>query len=178
MKTDMDEKHRITYFAYGSNLLFGRIHERVPSVRHEGIGRLCGYRLLWDKCGGGSGKCRVQAVADPTVSVWGRMYEFEAAELGSLDRAEGLGVEYERVQVTIRTETGDDLEAMTYFALRLDPEAKPFDWYKGFVVEGARECGLPAEYVAELEAVESLPDPDEVQQAENDARLRRFVRRP
>lgn len=173
----MDETGRITYFAYGSNMLFGRIHERVPSVRHVGIGRLLGYRLRWDKCGGDSGKCRVEAVAEATAVVWGRVFEFDTADLASLDRAEGEGVEYERVKVTIRTATGKDLEATTYFGLRLDPDAKPFDWYKGFVVEGARECGLPGDYIAELEAVEALPDPDDARQAENDARLRRFVRK-
>ena len=34
-----------------------------------------------------------------------------------------------------------------------DPSLTPYDWYKAFVLAGAREHGLPQDYVAALDAV-------------------------
>lgn len=49
---------------------------------------------------------------------------------------------------------------MTYIAIRKEHGRKPYTWYKEHVLRGAREQGLPAEYVRALEAVEVMPDPD------------------
>ena len=45
--------------------------------------------------------------------------------------------------------------AFTYHAnpARIDAALRPFDWYKDYVVRGAREHGLPADYIRELEVV-------------------------
>ncbi len=52
-------KPRVRYFAYGSNMLTARLHERVPSATPIGIGQLEGHALRWDKRSwrDGSGKC-------------------------------------------------------------------------------------------------------------------------
>ena len=51
------------------------------------------------------------------------------------------------------------LHAWMYYATRINNSLKPFHWYKDHVLIGARENGLPADYIAQIEAVESLDDP-------------------
>jgi gamma-glutamylcyclotransferase len=44
---------------------------------------------------------------------------------------------------------------------------KPYSWYKHFVLEGAREHGVPAEYVMLIEVMPADEDPDRDRDAEN-----------
>lgn len=46
------------------------------------------------------------------------------------------------------------------YATDKSPRLKPYSWYLRFVVEGAKQHGLPEEYVATLEAVRAIEDPD------------------
>lgn len=50
-----------------------------------------------------------------------------------------------------------------------DPALRPYTWYKRFLVEGAREHSLPAEYIAELERIEAVPDTNEQRDREKRA---------
>ena len=52
------------------------------------------------------------------------------------------------------------MTAFTYCATLVDPDLKPFDWYREHVLRGACEHGLPAAYVAAIAAVESIEDPN------------------
>lgn len=55
----------VLYFAYGSNMLFARIRERVFSVKRIGVAALRGYKLRWHKVSvDGSGKCNVVPSGD------------------------------------------------------------------------------------------------------------------
>jgi gamma-glutamylcyclotransferase len=47
----------------------------------------------------------------------------------------------------------------------------PYDWYKALVIAGAREHGLPADYIAALAAAPAKPDPDKIRAARNLAAL-------
>ena len=53
----------------------------------------------------------------------------------------------------------------------VDPDIRPYDWYKKQVVVGATRHGLPAEYMRELEAAPSVADPDR----DRAARERQFL---
>ena len=57
--------------------------------------------------------------------------------------------------------------ARTYRAIPTDPELKPLDWYTRFVVEGAREHGLPEDYIARLALTPSVSDADTGRRAKN-----------
>lgn len=47
----------VIYFAYGSNMQFSRIINRVPNIKKIDVGILYGYKLLWHKRSkDGSGK--------------------------------------------------------------------------------------------------------------------------
>lgn len=151
---------RFLYFAYGSNMSTERLRGRTPSARPVGIGRLPRHRRCWHKRGrDGSGKCDVVfAGVDSDEAVWGVLFEIDEAEKTALHRAEGLGVGYLEKTVAVLTEAGVR-RAMTYQAKpgQTDATLRPFGWYKAHVVRGAREHGLPADCVRELEAVTVQP---------------------
>ncbi|NNL06239.1 MAG: gamma-glutamylcyclotransferase, partial [Gammaproteobacteria bacterium] len=73
---------------------------------------------------------------------------------------EGLGNGYEDRQVSVVVPGGDTIIANTYYATHIDASLKPFHWYKEHVLRGAREHVLPDEYIAAIEAVHAIDDPD------------------
>jgi len=142
------------YFAYGSNLSLERMRARVPSARVMGPGLLRGARLRLDKRGAdGSGKANL--AADRHGCVWGVAYRLSAAHWGDLDAVEPG---YSRVTVELEL-FGRGVSAETYRSERLTADPVAFDWYKRLIVEGARQHGLPEDYVRHLEALPARPDP-------------------
>lgn len=155
------------YFAYGSNMLTARLAERVPSAAPVGPGWLSGHRLAFHLRGGdGSGKCNVRRTGVPQDVVHGVLYAVDAHRLDRLHAAEGPP--YAFVELEIGTRDGP-VHAATYRGRPeyLDDALVPFDWYRDFVIRGAREHGLPAAHVAALEAVVSEPDADTERAAMN-----------
>lgn len=154
----------LLYFAYGSNMLTARLQARCPSAKVKGVATAGNYSLAFFKRGqDGSGKATL--VLDTRVGqrIVGVMFELDERELSQLDRFEGTGKGYDRVE-RFRVRTGDEtgkLEAFTYIASDgfLDPDLKPYDWYLRLVVAGAREHALPGEYVAAIENTQTAGDP-------------------
>ena len=161
------------YFAYGSNMSSRRLEERVPSARAVDVGRLSGHRLAWHKRGGdGSGKCDI-APAQPHDAVYGVLYEMDAVEKPNLDRVEGLGRSYGQKSVELWLLNQQRvMTASTYYALIIDGTCLPYGWYRDHVLIGAREHGLPEDYVRMIESVPTFEDSDEVRE-----RLERRVHR-
>ena len=149
------------YFSYGSNMSTPRLAHRAPSLRALTVAQLQGHRLRFHKRGkDSSGKCDAELTDDATDVVYGIVFEIAASEKLQLDEHEGLHKGYEEKRVLVYTEYGKEIEALTYYATRIDPALKPYDWYKEHVLRGAREHGLPWEYVESIAAVEAIPDPD------------------
>ena len=131
----------VVNFSYGSNMLSRRIRARVPSARPLGVALLRGHRLAWHKAGrDGSGKCDVVVTNDPSHAVHGV-----------------LGYDEKQVEVIGRD---GPVHAWLYCATATDPRLAPYSWYKGLVVAGAREHGLPTDYIERLEAVIAAEDAD------------------
>jgi gamma-glutamylcyclotransferase (GGCT)/AIG2-like uncharacterized protein YtfP len=138
------------YFAYGSNLCSERLRSRVGTARALGPARLPGRRLCMNKRGGdGSGKANLRP--DEGSEVWGVVYALGTDGWPALDACEAG---YTRVAVEVLSAL-ESLRVDTYLSERLTLDPVPFDWYKRLIVEGAREHGLPAEWVRLLE---SLPE--------------------
>ncbi|MGH0028150.1 MAG: gamma-glutamylcyclotransferase family protein [Myxococcota bacterium] len=138
------------YFAYGSNLSRARLEERVAGVDLQGVAWLEGYRLCWDKRGAdGSGKANL--LREPGSGVWGVLYTFPAPQILALDAHEPR---YLRIDVEVRV-GGARLPAQTYLSEHRTA-SPPYDWYKRLVVDGAREHGLPSDWIAALEAAPTL----------------------
>lgn len=147
-------------FAYGSNMSTVRLRERVPSAQVVGRGVLHGYQLLWHKVSiDGSGKCDVVESEAQTASVHGVVYSIDRSERAALDRAEGLGKGYAEREIVVEV-NGAPRIAMIYYATIKDPSLLPYSWYKAHVLAGAHEHALPPAYIAGLEEVQALQDPD------------------
>jgi hypothetical protein len=140
------------YFAFGSNLPSSRLRERAPSARAVGAARLAGYRICLDKrASDGSGKLNL--APDPTASVWGVVFTLAPTELEALD---GFEPGYSRIEVPVRLVSGETRQAQTYLCERREAGLRARTWYKTLIVEGAREHGLPPEWVALLERLPVL----------------------
>ena len=84
----------------------------------------------------------------------------DGVEKTLLDQMEGLGCGYAQKQVSVTMQDGRPVQAYTYYATLIDSRLKPYDWYKAHVLMGASEHGLPLAYVRDIEAIESIADPD------------------
>jgi len=148
-------------FAYGSNMPTARLRERCPSAQPIGVAELPGYELRWHKKSkDGSGKCDIVLTGLPGASVFGVLYKVPNGEKGALDRAEGLGAGYDETEIEVRR-GADRLTVKAYIATATDPMLKPYTWYRGLAVAGAKQHGLPADYIARLEAVPADQDPNQ-----------------
>ncbi|MDX1589368.1 MAG: gamma-glutamylcyclotransferase family protein [Oleiphilaceae bacterium] len=149
-------------FAYGSNLSLRRLQARLPSARCVAVACLEEHRLVFHKCSerDRSAKCDAWYSGNPRDRVWGMVAEIADKEKPRLDAIEGLGRGYEQKQVIVTTREGEALEAQMYYATAIDDHLRPFDWYKQHVLVGAREHGLPEDYVAGIESVPAMEDPN------------------
>ena len=95
--------------------------------------------------------------------VYGVLFSIKDEEKWKLDKEEGFGRGYlEKTIDVIDEKTSDVTPAIIYFATDIVPNLKPYDWYKRQTVKGARDNGLPEEYIKEIESFESKEDTKEV----------------
>ncbi len=152
----------IKYFAYGSNLHSVRLQQRVPSCSFLDVAKLTRYQLKFHKHNpDGSGKCNLLYTGDEKHEVFGVIYNIFASEKGLLDEAEGVGQGYDVTEISLSGEKGPH----TAFSYVAHPEyindaLYPYPWYKALVVTGAKRHQLPGEYIANLESLETVDDPD------------------
>jgi len=149
------------YFGYGSNMLTQRLRVRVPSANPIATGSLPGYRLRFHKRSrDGSGKCNIVPSEDDVVH--GVLFDVNRGELDVLDEAEQRGRGYERQDVLVQG-VDPPVEAFAYVAqpAYVDDALLPYDWYRALVLAGAQEHDLPPDYVGQLTAVRSYPDPNQ-----------------
>ena len=153
-----------SYFAYGSNMLLERLQQRCPSAQCEGIAIAHGYEIEFSKISKDtSGKATLKNSNDNEAGAYGVLFTLQGDDLTKLDRAEGLGFGYDRINdFSVRRLVDDELiKAKTYLAppAYLDNGLLPFDWYLNLVVAGAKQNGLPSDYVRDLRAIPSIVDP-------------------
>lgn len=134
----------MNYFAYGSNMNHEQMRKRCPGGVFIAPARLEGHTLVFD----GSSKERNGAVANivpGSGEVWGGLYEITEEDLASLDEREGYPHCYDRTIVIVSLEDGGTREAIAYYRTpRVKGEPSPE--YLATIVQGARDCGLPAAY--------------------------------
>jgi hypothetical protein len=147
---------RELYFAYGSNLSGRRLGQRVPGARALGAAELDAYRLTFNKpSSDGSGKANL--VSAPGAKAWGVVWSLPASAWRTLD---GFEPGYARRPCRVRGVGGEWHSAQVYLWLAPGPEQPPFASYLEHLREGAREHGLPAEFLEQLSRVDARPDPE------------------
>ena len=148
------------YFAYGSNMqrhtFEGRRGMRPVQSR---CARLDGWRLCFDLPVGSGERGVANVVPHDTDQVCGVAYLISAAELERLDLSEGVDRGwYRRVEVVVTSLEVERIRAWTLASSFAATGRKPSARYLGLLLEGAREHGLPAEWIARLEAFELAVD--------------------
>ena len=164
----------IRYFAYGSNMLLARLQARCPSAVFQCTASLEGYVITFTKKSvDGSGKATLTRVVERNAYVLGVVFELSCEDRERLDRLEGVGVGYHRVDdfLVVADADGKDLTVSTYVADQsyIDPSLSPYDWYLALVVSGAEKSGFAKEYVDALRNVVWKPDPDPKRKSKLDA---------
>jgi len=166
----------VFYLAYGSNLHPLRLTARVPSARKVGMVEMPGYLLAFHKRSiDGSGKCLIYTEQSQPYTMYGVLYEFDSREKADLDKAEGKGNGYSEQLVQFPL-NGQTYTPYVYIAqsTHIDPNILPYHWYKNLVLAGARFNDFPAKYVASIEAMPSVADPDTKRVQENENLLKKM----
>jgi cation transport regulator ChaC len=142
------------YFAYGSNMCRAIFVERrtiQPSTSTWGW--LAGWRLCFDLPVGPGERGVANLVPDAAASTCGVLHRISIEEAALLDRTEGVhGGLYQRVAVAVAAAHGETITAFTYQSTLTPSPRKPSPRYMGLLLDGAREHGLPPEYVAYLQS--------------------------
>ena len=145
------------YFAYGSNMSWQELRSWCPSAEFVTVARLPDHRLDFTRYS----QRRRGGVADVVPSngdeVWGVVYDIPSDELPALDRKEGVPNAYQRQDVSVIVQAGERAKALTYTVVQKVPTERPSQAYVDLILKGARERGLPAEYVRKLEQIERRP---------------------
>ena len=153
------------YFAYGSNMDRAAMTARCPASAALGVGRLARHRFIVSREGYAS------VLRDPRRTVWGLVWDIAFTDMPALDRYENVaGGLYVKLTQPVITDRGPR-RALLYVA-RSQGTGQPRAGYMESVAAAAREAGLPADYIAEIEAW----SPQAAKQAAKQAPTRPAVR--
>lgn len=158
---DRPPRERHLQFFYGAHLNPRQLAECGPRSRL--LGTVClddyaldffGYAMKWD---GGE----ESLVPRTGARTWGILYELSGRDAERLDNAQcvkldGTG-DYFHIPVEVVDGRGHVLQALTYLRNRNGEPQQPSREYLDYIVAGAREHGLPADYVERLAALPGKP---------------------
>jgi gamma-glutamylcyclotransferase len=136
----------VLYFAYASNMHRAQMARWCPASRFLAAASVAGFRfvydgfsVIWDGAVG-------NIVKSDAETVWGALYEITTRDRLTLDGFEGYPRDCERKDVEVKDKDGRVHRAMTYCRTGR-ALGYPHPDYERIVLDGAKECGLPDEYV-------------------------------
>ncbi|MCS6936110.1 MAG: gamma-glutamylcyclotransferase [Candidatus Bipolaricaulota bacterium] len=147
------------YFAYGSNMNVRRMEDRV---RRRGIERKLGYiqdyKMVFNKLASESkGTGYANIIPQSGAIVYGVLYKLTEKEMKTLDKYERVDEgHYQRKKLEITVEENEQVTAYVYVALRTKEGLRPTQDYLKCIIEGAKENGLPQDYIQQLETLETV----------------------
>ena len=113
--------------------------ERAPDSKPKFIATLPNYKLIF------TGWSRQQQGGVASIKpfrgekVVGAVYEISDRDLRLLDKCEGYPAIYNHLNVTVWTETGDAVEAITYIKVEQSEETRPSREYLAAIQQGYRD---------------------------------------
>jgi gamma-glutamylcyclotransferase len=146
-----------TYFAYGSNLGASVLRTRCPRARQVGIASIVGYRIGFPRKSVYRGGGVADLVPAPGSLVWGALFDLGYDGFDALDEYEGVPDAYNREVQVFRRPDGSTVSAWVYLVVAKGIETSPSRRYWRIIVDGAKEAGLPDDYVKILEAIRYAP---------------------
>ena len=129
-------KNSMYYFAYATNLSRKPMAERCPNSKPKFMATLPNYKLIftgWSRQWRG-GVASIKPLRGEKVI--GAVYEISETELKLLDKYEDYPSAYNRMNVTVWTDAGDPIEAITYIKFEQSQEAKPSREYLAIIQQG------------------------------------------
>ena len=149
MSTEQDPTAPLWYFAYGSNLQHATFTERRQMRPLDTRwGWLDDYRLCFDIPVGSGERGVANITPMPGARTCGALYLLTADDFARLDRTEGVHFElYRRVRVEVVAPNQERITAFAYHSSVVVDGRKPSPRYMRLLLEGAREHGLPAEWI-------------------------------
>jgi hypothetical protein len=155
----------VWYFAYGSNMQTATFRGRRGIAFAEAVpARAPGWRLVLDKPGLLAHETFANLREDVRGDALGVAYAITAEDVAHVDLTEGVLIgNYRRIAVPVVTLRPPfvALRAFTLVSDRCVPESRPSTRYMACLIEGAREHGLPAAWIAGLAAVPAWEESDE-----------------
>lgn len=159
---------QLPYFAYGSNLDLddlkkwcNKSDQTFPVDECSGIQAILpDYILIFNMYYPGRKGGVLNIQKSPDQAVQGVLYETLPNGLNSLDIKEGVPNYYERKIVTVFTENGTAVKAITY---KINPEKtedhfiRPSDEYANIVLKGSEEFGLDTRMLKATAAGQTAP---------------------
>ena len=146
------------YFAYGSNMASSQMADRCSGAVCLGVARLPDYRLAFDAWSNRRGGLVADVLPALGSEVWGVLWTVTEEHAEALDRYEGVARgQYRREDVRVESAAGEQIEAFAYVICNSGEDGPTTDAYQAILLEGAREHGLPPDWVNAIEAVPTLP---------------------
>ena len=134
------------YFAYGSNMDTAAMARRCPASRPLGVARLARHRFAILQAG------YATVERDPRSTVHGVLYELALADVAALDRYEDIARNlYRKVTQPVLRKGGSPVQALVYIGGGASG-GQPRPGYMEGVIAAAESAGLPAAYIAFLQA--------------------------
>ncbi|MFC1940317.1 gamma-glutamylcyclotransferase family protein [Chloroflexota bacterium] len=130
------------YFAYGSNLNRKQMLERCPDSKPKFTAILPNYKLIfvgWNRQWRG-GVANIKSFRGDKVP--GAVYEVSDRDLKRLDSYEGYPGNSNRLNVTVFSEDGEPIQAITYIRTGQLEETKPSPQYLSIIRQGYKEWGI------------------------------------
>jgi hypothetical protein len=131
------------HFAYGSNMHRAVMRKHAPEAVALGVACLRGYRFIITTDGYAS------VALHPRGCVHGILWRLTARDRVTLDLWENIAAGLYRAEMLPVIAASKRRRALVYVA-RARPRGIPRPGYMEIVIAAARECGLPADYVASL----------------------------
>lgn len=139
------------YFAYGSNLSSRQMQARCPGAIPVGPARLDSYALVFDRPSRRWGGHAADVVPAADGDTWGFLWQVDDRHLAALDRFEGVHTGgYARETVALHGPGRLPFPGEVYRVVSPGAPGMPSPRYLHTILEGAREHGLPAHWLAHL----------------------------
>ena len=132
------------HFAYGSNMHRAVMRKYAPDAIALGVACLKDYRFIITSDGYAS------VTPQPRGCVHGLLWRLTSRDRIALDRWENIAAGLYRADMLAVIAASRRRRALVYVA-RTRPRGAPRPGYMEIVIAAARECGLPADYVASLQ---------------------------
>lgn len=143
------------YFAYGSNMKHKQIKRRCGegNVRFLKRAYLPNYKLIFTGHSYTWESPVASVVEKEGAVVWGGLFEINEEAEEHLDEYEGFPEYYIKREVVVYDDEGNSYNALIYIKSSVDGEKVPGSKYLHAILQGAKDCGLPEEYIKELESL-------------------------